>query len=64
MNEDSRYEEAESGTNAIHRIPEEDTEPQRRTWVYQRFDCLCVFMSVRVTPRSLLTLCFVLSASS
>lgn len=42
---------------------EEDTESQKRTWVYQCFDCLCVFMSVQVMHRSLLTLCFVLSAS-
>lgn len=42
---------------------EEHAEPQRRTWVYQRFVCLRVFMSVQVMHRSLLTLCFGLSAS-
>lgn len=42
---------------------EEHAEPQRRTWVYQGFDGLRVFMSVQVMHRSLLTLCFGLSAS-
>lgn len=54
---------ADLGTLRFTEMLLEDAQLQRRVWLYQRFNCLHIFVSVQVILQCLLILCSMASPS-